>query len=165
MKNKNGFTLIELLVVISIIAMLTSIILVNIKQANIKAKDTAKIRTLSEVKTAVQMYFTDKGKYPSGDKGNLKTVLVDGKYIPSIIDMSQITYQAMFVEGDSRPCNENIIGGCQSYRLGIALGDRTNNALASDVNDAVGIFDGRTDMCVSGGLVVSGRNLCFAVKP
>jgi prepilin-type N-terminal cleavage/methylation domain-containing protein len=165
MKNKNGFTLIELLVVISIIAMLTSIILVNIKQANIKAKDTAKIRTLSEVKTAVQMYFTDKGKYPFGDKGSLKTVLVDGKYIPSIIDMSQITYQAMFVEGDSRPCNENIIGGCQSYRLGIALGDRTNNALASDVNDTVGIFDGRTDMCVSGGLVVSGRNLCFAVKP
>jgi prepilin-type N-terminal cleavage/methylation domain-containing protein len=165
MKNKNGFTLIELLVVISIIAMLTSIILVNIKQANIKAKDTAKIRTLSEVKTAVQMYFTDKGKYPPGDKENLKTILVDGKYIPSIIDMSSITYQAMFVEGNTRPCNENTIGGCQSYRLGITLGDRTNNALASDVNDAVGIFDGRTDTCVSGGLVVSGRNLCFAVKP
>ena len=83
MKNKNGFTLIELLVVISIIAMLTSIILVNIKLANIKAKDTAKIRTLSEVKTAIQMYFTDKGKYPSGDKENLKFPLGQEEASPS----------------------------------------------------------------------------------
>lgn len=63
-KSQGGFTLIELLVIISIIGFLSSIVLVNVSNARMKA---ANVRRLVEFQTgmkALEMYRNDHGTYP-----------------------------------------------------------------------------------------------------
>lgn len=68
-KNKlkiyhRGFTLIELMVVISIIALLSSIVLVALKDAREKAKTKAFRAEVNQFINALELYRTDNGKYP-----------------------------------------------------------------------------------------------------
>ncbi len=66
-----GFTLIELLVVISIIALLSSVVLASLNTARAKARDSERIAELKAVQTALELYRTDNGSYPStGGTGN-----------------------------------------------------------------------------------------------
>lgn len=82
MKNKKfaktrgqGFTIIELLVVISIISLLSSITLVSVNNARIKARDTKRLADLRQLQTALEIYFDTHSSYPpqpdtSGSRGN-----------------------------------------------------------------------------------------------
>lgn len=63
-KNKNGFTLIELLVVISIIGLLASVVLVALNATRIKARDAKRVADLKQIRTALDLYQSDKGHYP-----------------------------------------------------------------------------------------------------
>lgn len=58
---KKGFTLIELLVVISIIVILAAIFFVNVSQARLKARDSAIIAALSQIRTEKELTFN--GQY------------------------------------------------------------------------------------------------------
>jgi general secretion pathway protein G len=69
-KNKNkGFTLIELLVVIAIIGVLSSIVIASISSARVKSRDTQRISDLRQIRTALEMYRDDNGKYPPSSCG------------------------------------------------------------------------------------------------
>lgn len=57
--KKKGFTLVELLVVISIIAMLTSLVLVSLRGARTKAKDARRMSDLREVANAMELAYDD----------------------------------------------------------------------------------------------------------
>ncbi len=61
---KKGFTLIELLVVIAIIGLLSSIVMVSLRKARMKARDAQRIEDLSQMRTAIESYANDHGKYP-----------------------------------------------------------------------------------------------------
>jgi prepilin-type N-terminal cleavage/methylation domain-containing protein len=170
-KYNSGFTLIELLMVISIIALITSIVLAALSNAKMKARDTAKIRTLKEVQNALQVYHSDNGYYPSGSELDtslyniVKALTTNNKYI-SAVATTTIKYQAVTSDTNTSPCSVNYT--CQSYRLGVALEDRSNRILASDVLDSnpINSFDSTTDTClISGSAPVTGNNLCYAVKP
>ena len=63
MKNGEGFTLIELLVVVAIIGLLAVLILVGLKGARDKAKDSAIMRELAQVRTISQMILVETGAY------------------------------------------------------------------------------------------------------
>lgn len=63
-KKQQGFTLIELLVVIAILALLTSIVLVSIRTATSKARDAKRIEEISQIRTAVEIYYSKYGYYP-----------------------------------------------------------------------------------------------------
>ena len=60
--KKKGFTLVELLVVIAILALLMSIVIVTINPAEIlrKTRDTKRVSDLGALRTALNMYLTDK---------------------------------------------------------------------------------------------------------
>ncbi|MFH0791808.1 MAG: type II secretion system protein [bacterium] len=58
----SGFTLIELLVVIAIIGLLSSIVLVSLRGAVDKAKDTAAFSTGSQLARAIQLCDAEGGK-------------------------------------------------------------------------------------------------------
>ena len=60
-----GFTLIELLVVIAIIGVLASVVLASLNTARAKARDAQRMSQLSEVKKAIDLYYSDHGSYPS----------------------------------------------------------------------------------------------------
>ena len=55
---QKGFTLIELLVVIAIIAILAGIVLVNVSQARNRARETAIISALSQIRSDKELNFT-----------------------------------------------------------------------------------------------------------
>lgn len=67
-KNKtgrSGFTLIELLVVIAIIALLSTITIVALSNARMRARDARRKADLKQIRLALDMYYDDYGKYPA----------------------------------------------------------------------------------------------------
>ena len=62
---KKGFTLIELLVVISIISLLSSIVLASVNNVRSKARDTVRISNLKQIQTAIELYYSSSGHYPT----------------------------------------------------------------------------------------------------
>ena len=66
-KQKNaGFTLIELLVVISIIGILSTLAVVSLNNARVKARDAKRVSDIKQVQTALELYLSDKDGYPAG---------------------------------------------------------------------------------------------------
>jgi len=63
--NKKGFTLIELLVVIAIIGLLSTLAVVALGQARVKARDSKRLSDLKQIQTALELYYTDVGTYPT----------------------------------------------------------------------------------------------------
>ena len=62
--KRGAFTLVELLVVISIIGLLSTIAIVSLTSARMKARDTKRIVDIRQISLAMQMYRQDNGNYP-----------------------------------------------------------------------------------------------------
>jgi len=71
---RRGFTLIELMIVIVILGILMGTVLPRLTGAQSRARDTARIADLNNISQALEVYFSDFGKYPdekcSGIAGN-----------------------------------------------------------------------------------------------
>jgi len=63
--RQKGFTLIELLVVISIIGVLSTIAMTSLNGAKAKARDAKRLSDITQIKTALDIYYADHGHYPS----------------------------------------------------------------------------------------------------
>ena len=68
-KQNGGFTLIELLVVIFILGILATLIISNLQGARQRARDASKKTELTNLKTALRLYYNDYQKYPEQDNG------------------------------------------------------------------------------------------------
>lgn len=87
--NKRGFTLIEVLVAATIIAVLTAIGVVSYTNINKRSRDTKRKSDMEQMRSALEMYRSDNGFYPSSGNGswtdtsNLSATLVSS-YISAI---------------------------------------------------------------------------------
>ena len=64
MNIRKGFTLIELLVVIAIIGLLSTLAVVALNSARMKARDSKRVADMKQLQTALELYFNDKSAYP-----------------------------------------------------------------------------------------------------
>ena len=78
-RRQRGFTLIELLVVCAIIGILSAAAVANYRRSIIKAKEAVLQQDLYTMRTLINQYFADKGKYPSDI-----TALVEDHYLQAI---------------------------------------------------------------------------------
>jgi len=69
-KKNKGFTLVELLVVISVLAVLSSLLISNLNNARVQARDTQRKSDFSQIKKALQLYFNDYGGIYPANSGN-----------------------------------------------------------------------------------------------
>ncbi len=68
-KSENGFTLIEIMIVIIIMGILASYVAVKLTGQTEKARVTQARTQIESIKTALEMYHMDNGRYPSTDQG------------------------------------------------------------------------------------------------
>jgi prepilin-type N-terminal cleavage/methylation domain-containing protein len=170
--NKKGFTLIELLVVISIIGMLSSVTLASLNDARAKTRDTAKIRSIKEIQTALQIYFNEKGTYPNSNSSpyGLEKLITE-KYISRI--ETGIIYRPIKVTNYF--CWDP--GVCPNYFLGSSL-EKRNNPILNNDSDYVGLTQtaieatnypghrvyGKSDNCTTNEDKSSSPELCYDIK-
>jgi prepilin-type N-terminal cleavage/methylation domain-containing protein len=63
--KQKGFTLIELMVVIGIIVLLATMMMVNYQGASKKARDSRRAADLEQLRSALEIEYTDANKYPA----------------------------------------------------------------------------------------------------
>ncbi len=94
-----GFTLVELLIVISLISILAAMGLVQYRNSVLSAKEATLRTDLFRMRDAIDQYYADKGKYPSGldalvSEGYMRKVPIDP------ITQSSDTWQTVPAEPD-----------------------------------------------------------------
>ncbi len=72
-KTLKGYTLIEMLMVVAIIGVLASSILIGLGSARSKARDARRITDLKSTQTALELYYSKYGVYPSRSPGSNET--------------------------------------------------------------------------------------------
>ncbi|OOE70700.1 pilin [Salinivibrio kushneri] len=104
MQKQQGFSLIELLVVLGIIGALTAIAIPQYQKYQDKAKVTATIATLTNMRSVVEAEIMEEGAFPQNDKKNKENL-----GIPDEVELTDITG----VEGNMKLAVEGMPKGNQ----------------------------------------------------
>ena len=149
--RQGGFTLIELLVVIAIIGLLSTLAVVSLNSARLKARDAKRVADIKQVQTALELYFNDKNSYPLlplgataqvlgvdatclGDNG-LGTACTAPVYmglVPANPTPNGVAYNYQALRSTGGVCDS---GTCASYNITFSL-EGTTGGLGSGAHTA-----------------------------
>lgn len=120
-RGEAGFTLIELLVVVAIIGILAAVAVGQYKRNIVKAKEAVLKENLFTIRTQINNYFADKGRYPA----DLQE-LVDDHYLRDLpfdpITGRRDTWQVVYADlGEDDISTEPGIADVQSGKEGYAM--------------------------------------------
>jgi general secretion pathway protein G len=79
LKSRRGFTLIELMIVMTIVGILASIAVPNYRWGLIKAREAVLRENLYTLRTTIDQFFADQGKFP-----DTLQELVSKNYLPGL---------------------------------------------------------------------------------
>ena len=133
--EQRGFTLIELLVVVAIIGILSTIVLVSLNEARMKARDVRRLADLRQVALALEMYYDDNtdigfpGSSGSNQWSAMESAVESGGYISSVPSDPGINSYEYWVSSNK-----------QEYVLKAVLENDNNRALDDDI-DGGDVFD------------------------
>ncbi len=68
-RKSHGFTLMELMIVMVLLAILVSIAMGNFVSSSKRGRDSRRKNDLQSLSSALEAYYNDKGKYPTGVNG------------------------------------------------------------------------------------------------
>ncbi len=109
--KRQGFTLIELLAVIAIIGLLATLSFAALKNASLKARNTKRLSNIKQYITAMQLYYSDYGGYPTTDTSNGSRCL--GNYPDNLC----------WLNGTSVGENANLNNSLSTYYPTLPVGD------------------------------------------
>ncbi len=93
--GRQGFTLIELMIVMIIMGILAAIGVSAFVSSQKKGRDTARKENIQSVARALELYYNDKGQYPTDDgAGGLKGCWATGGVNPSACAANQLWQDA-----------------------------------------------------------------------
>ena len=150
---KSGFTLIELLVVVALIGLFASISLGFIAKGRQKGNDTRRLSDLNQIQKALELYYTNNGKYPVA-LVNMKSEFLSEE--PKDPNGSAYKYAVLN-------------SSCNSYHLGAILEEVGSKYLSTDADLPVSSnlcdallpdFEGNSSAC---GTSVSTPEQCYDV--
>lgn len=64
-RAESGFTLVELLIVIVVIAILAAIAITAFAGVQAQARDTQRVADIDQIQSQLELYYTDKAKFPT----------------------------------------------------------------------------------------------------
>lgn len=148
-KVKPGFTIVELLIVIVVIGILAAITIVAFNGVQQRARNSAKLSTVQQTATLIQMYKAEHGSYPRLDANYCMTVDNACTTYSGVVQVSANTA----IINDLRPygvlpaeSGDDITTG---GRYGVQYIHSSTRTLSGEPNPLVLLFwlDGTNQMC------------------
>ena len=146
--NENGFTLVELLVVISIISVLVSVMAGGFRSSQTRGRDVQKKSDLKQIAGALELYYSDYGKYP--DTVTWGAEFTDGKtvyfkqipndpvstlsYFYRIVDPPTNQKFQLFARLENSEDQDCLGGDCASPPVAFSCGTKTCNFAVTSPN-------------------------------
>ncbi|MFK7779809.1 MAG: BspA family leucine-rich repeat surface protein [Candidatus Gracilibacteria bacterium] len=125
-KNKKAFTLVELIVVITILAILGTIAFISLQGYSKDARDSTRISDINSMKTSLELFNLNAGKYPDPDSGENVTFsggivwtqgTIGGQVITNLNSLSKKPIDPLI----GREYAYSVLNTKQEYQLGTIL--------------------------------------------